>query len=244
MVAIMPLPESREFADQQYRDALSATEHCKGCTDIIASEQIRYWRQAALAGHLPSMTMYASGNAFRNRNSLAQLQDLEVYRHEAEALARRAALAATTKRCWHWSAAYALQQDMFASSSAARPPEPIRSRNWPCCCSRRSAAWCRTGNTSAADVRAQSTLTGRCHRRGTRTRRTGAGTAPSNYSARDAQFLGAPPLPAQPSANLPTCRSISTGASASRCQRLRPRCPCPRFRPACPGCHIRFWAYP
>lgn len=39
------------------------------------------------------MAMYASGNVFRIRNSLTHLPDLEVYRHEAPALARRAALA-------------------------------------------------------------------------------------------------------------------------------------------------------
>lgn len=108
------------FADAQYRDALAASEHCKGVAQSSPTEQLRYWRQAALQGHIPSMTMYASGNAFRQRNSLSQLQHLEVYRHEAESIARRAAFAGDTEALLALSMAYAPQQEQMQTSLLAQ----------------------------------------------------------------------------------------------------------------------------
>jgi hypothetical protein len=119
-----------QFADAQYRNALAASEHCKGVAQSSPTEQFRYWRQAALQGHIPSMTMYASGNAFRLRNSLSQLQDLEIYRHEAEAIARRAAFAGDTEALLALSMAYApqheqMQPSLLAQATGTNPVEEL-----------------------------------------------------------------------------------------------------------------------
>ncbi len=105
-----------QFIEQQYQQTLAASEHCASVPPSTPSEQIHYWRQAALAGHLPSMTMYATGNVFRLRNSLASLAELEVYRHEAETLARRAALAGDAEALLALTQAYTPQEDNLYSS--------------------------------------------------------------------------------------------------------------------------------
>ena len=64
---------------------------CEGATPADAGTRARYWRQAALAGHLPAMRHYASGNAFRFHELMETLPALQTYRGEAEAIATRAA---------------------------------------------------------------------------------------------------------------------------------------------------------
>ena len=76
------------------------------------------------------MTMYATGNAFQSRNSLSHLQDLEVYRHEAESLARRAALAGDIEALLALSMAYAPQHaqthpSLLAQATGADPVEEL-----------------------------------------------------------------------------------------------------------------------
>lgn len=65
--------------------------HCEGAPTLSAEARARTWRQAALAGHLPSMRHYASGNAFRRSDLLDALPALQIYRREAEAIAIQAA---------------------------------------------------------------------------------------------------------------------------------------------------------
>ncbi|MDZ4811824.1 MAG: hypothetical protein SGI99_04320 [Pseudomonadota bacterium] len=83
-------------------------------------EQIRDWRQAALQGHLNSMALNASGNVFRMRNTLSNLKDFEVYRHEAESLARRAALAGDSEALLALTRIYAPLHDQMVSSLLAQ----------------------------------------------------------------------------------------------------------------------------
>lgn len=104
----------------QVDHAVATSEHCAGVKSSSPSEQFRYWRQAALAGHLSSMTMYASGNIFRLRNSLAQLPDFEIYRHEAERIARSAALAGDKAALFALISAYAPQHDQLVLSLLAQ----------------------------------------------------------------------------------------------------------------------------
>lgn len=70
-----------------------ALAHCADVATPPPAERVRYARQAALAGHLPSMRHYAIGHAFRVREIMAVLPQLEIYRREAEVMARRAAAA-------------------------------------------------------------------------------------------------------------------------------------------------------
>lgn len=66
-------------------------EHCAGTQEPDAGQRARYWRNAALAGHPAAMRHYAIGNAFRFRDLMSAVPELEIYRREAESLARRAA---------------------------------------------------------------------------------------------------------------------------------------------------------
>lgn len=85
----------------QYRERLQAsmanhtrtTGHCEGVAPLSAAEGVRYWRQAALAGHPPAMRHYAIGNAFRLRDIVGVARELETYHREAEGIAVRAARA-------------------------------------------------------------------------------------------------------------------------------------------------------
>ncbi len=110
-------PNTRDYfkrMDRFNQSALDASTHCAGVTASDPNEQIRYWRQAALAGHLRSMSMYASGDVFRIRNSLAMLPELEIYRHEAEGMAQRAALAGDAEALLALTRAYApAEEEMF-----------------------------------------------------------------------------------------------------------------------------------
>jgi hypothetical protein len=100
--------------DRFNQSALDASTHCAGVTASDPKEQIRYWRQAALAGHLRSMSMYASGDVFRIRNSLAMLPELEIFRHEAEGMAQRAAQAGDAEALLALTRAYApAEEEMF-----------------------------------------------------------------------------------------------------------------------------------
>ncbi|MGD9582755.1 MAG: hypothetical protein AB7V26_03655 [Lysobacterales bacterium] len=110
--------------EKQIANALQATEHCAAVPRASPREQVRYWRQAALAGHLPSMAMYASGNVFRMRNSLAHLPDLEVYRHEAPALAKRAALAGDNQSLIALAWAYGVHDDHMNPGLLAQAVTP------------------------------------------------------------------------------------------------------------------------
>ena len=69
----------------------SMLAHCDGVPAPRSDEITRYWRKAALAGHLPSMRNYAVGNAFRRDEVLDNLPALAVYRQEAAGIARQAA---------------------------------------------------------------------------------------------------------------------------------------------------------
>lgn len=113
--------------DRFNQDALGTSAHCAGVTASDPKEQIRYWRQAALAGHLASLSMYASGNVFRMRNSLAMLSELEIYRHEAEAMAQRAALAGDAEALLALTRAYApAEEEMFVDLiSQATGPDVV-----------------------------------------------------------------------------------------------------------------------
>lgn len=110
--------------EKQIANALQGSEHCAGVPRASPREQVHYWRQAALAGHLPSMAMYVSGNVFRMRNSLLNLPDLEVYRQEAPALARRAALAGDNQSLIALAWAYGSHEDHMNPGLLAQAVTP------------------------------------------------------------------------------------------------------------------------
>ncbi len=70
---------------------LTESRHCEGVLPDTPAERLRRWRQAAIAGHGPSMRHYAAGNAFRWHDLLEIAESLLTYRGEAEEIARSAA---------------------------------------------------------------------------------------------------------------------------------------------------------
>lgn len=72
---------------------LRESAHCEGVALVDASRRVRYWRSAALGGNVMAMRHYAVGNAFRMNETLENLDDLRVYRREAETFAQRAVAA-------------------------------------------------------------------------------------------------------------------------------------------------------
>lgn len=80
---------------------------CDAAPPLSPAARARYWRQAALAGHLPSMRHYAVGNGFRYHDLMDALPALETYRREAEAMALRAANAGDLVSAYELAMAYA-----------------------------------------------------------------------------------------------------------------------------------------
>lgn len=87
---VQPLVEEQ---DRAWQAASREFEHCAGVPEPSPAEEARYWRRAALGGHVPAMRHYAVGNAFSPGDLMAVVPELETYRHEAERLAVRAATA-------------------------------------------------------------------------------------------------------------------------------------------------------
>lgn len=84
------LERSINHAQAQVDRSRTQLLHCDGVAAPQPEEVTRYWRQAALAGHLPSMRNYAVGNAFRRNEILNNLPALTVYRQEAVRIAQDA----------------------------------------------------------------------------------------------------------------------------------------------------------
>lgn len=82
---------SARMADEQSRRLLEASAHCDGVPALSRADIVQHWRAAARSGSRPAMVQYALGNAFTLRDTLDVLPELQVYRGEAEAMARRAA---------------------------------------------------------------------------------------------------------------------------------------------------------
>lgn len=79
--------------DADLAQTTTELEHCEGVEAPDAGQRARYWRSAALGGHPAALRQYAIGNAFRFEDLMSAVPELDVYRREAEAIARRAARA-------------------------------------------------------------------------------------------------------------------------------------------------------
>jgi hypothetical protein len=85
--------QSQQAMSAGAEQLLRESEHCEGVAPISASRRLQYWRSAALGGNVAAMRHYAVGNAFRTNETLDNLDNLRVYQHEAETVARRAVAA-------------------------------------------------------------------------------------------------------------------------------------------------------
>lgn len=108
---------------------LAEAEQCDGVPPVSPVERANLWRAAALGGSLPALTQYAVGNAFRLRDTLELLPQLQIYRNEAEALALQAAQRGSVKATLALAAAYSPNRDTGRRTFLAQvvKPDPVRS---------------------------------------------------------------------------------------------------------------------
>lgn len=108
---------------------LEASEQCDGVPAISPAQRADLWRAAALGGSLPALTQYAVGNAFRLRDTLKLLPQLQVYRNEAESLALRAAQRGSLPATLALAGAYSPQRESGRRTYLAQvvTPDPARS---------------------------------------------------------------------------------------------------------------------
>ncbi len=111
------------------RDSLAPVlANCEAVPPLSPTERTRYWRQAAVAGHLPAMRHYASGSAFRLHELMDALPALQVYRREAEPIAVRAATHGDVASMYALALAYASFDDGRRRSFLAQSITPDLSR--------------------------------------------------------------------------------------------------------------------
>ena len=89
---------------------LEQSRHCEGAPAFSPQDSVRYWRSAALGGHVGAMRHYAVGNAFRMNDTLDNLDALRVYRREAETIAQRAVAAGDLLTAAALASAYSPQR--------------------------------------------------------------------------------------------------------------------------------------
>ncbi|SEM39875.1 hypothetical protein SAMN05428989_3741 [Pseudoxanthomonas sp. GM95] len=99
------------FTGGRGQQLLQDSEQCDGAPYVSPAERATLWRAAALGGSLPALTQYAVGNAFRTRDTLDLLPQLQVYRNEAESLALQAAQRGSLKATLALAAAYSPNRD-------------------------------------------------------------------------------------------------------------------------------------
>ena len=97
----------RAHQSEQLAEQTRLVAQCDATAPLSPQARARYWRQAALAGHVPSMRHYAIGNAFRFHDLMDALPALQTYRREAEAVATRAATAGDVASIYALAMAYA-----------------------------------------------------------------------------------------------------------------------------------------
>ena len=118
-----------EALERRSKALLERIDQCDGVPHIGPAERAGYWRRAALAGHPPALGHYAVGNAFRLRDTLQVLPQLQVYRDEAERLALQAAAAGDVRTTLALAAAYAPRREAGMRPFLAQivDVDPVRS---------------------------------------------------------------------------------------------------------------------
>lgn len=102
---------------QQYR-------HCEGVAPASSQEVLRYLREAAAAGHPDAAGYYVSGEAFRTRDTMHNLEELALYRTHAESLALAAVRRGDPRATWELAQAYATTPGDLQPTLLAQVVEP------------------------------------------------------------------------------------------------------------------------
>ncbi|CAD0356699.1 hypothetical protein LYZ86_09005 [Xanthomonas hortorum pv. cynarae] len=90
---------------------VKTADRCEGIRQVSVAERVALWRQGALAGNPGALAHYAAGNAFRRRDMLELLPELQRYRKEAETLALQAASRGDLQTSLALAAAYSPRRD-------------------------------------------------------------------------------------------------------------------------------------
>jgi hypothetical protein len=77
--------------------AREKAKYCENARLPTSSERMKYWYQAAVGGHLPSMVYYASGRAFRQGEILDNLDNLRIYKANALPMMNKAVQAGSVQ---------------------------------------------------------------------------------------------------------------------------------------------------
>lgn len=122
--------EARDSARGYVEAILEKSKYCEGIKIPPAGKRIGYLRGAALQGHLPSLTAYATGRAFKPSSVLDNLDALRTYKAEALDLAWLAAKNGSLEARLSLARAYApREQEEFISGdllSQVVTPDPVR----------------------------------------------------------------------------------------------------------------------
>lgn len=99
----------RQALTNASEDVLGLSRHCEGVPSFPSQDRVRYWRSAALGGSVAAMRHYTVGNAFRLNDTLENLDELRLYRNDAEMIAKRAVAAGDLPTTLALAAAYSPQ---------------------------------------------------------------------------------------------------------------------------------------
>lgn len=98
--------------------------HCEGVPPASSSEVLRYLREAAAAGHPQAAGFYVSGEMFRMRDTMRNLEELSLYRAQAESLALAAVRRGDPRATWELARAYAATPGDLQPTLLAQVVEP------------------------------------------------------------------------------------------------------------------------
>jgi len=132
-----PDPEQRarfnqgmdRYMRERGQQLLQDSEQCDGVPYVSPAERANLWRSGALGGSLPARTQYAVGNAFRTRDTLQLLPQLQIYRNEAESLALQAAQRGSLRATLALAAAYSPSRDAGWRTYLAQAVTPDASKS-------------------------------------------------------------------------------------------------------------------
>ncbi|KQQ83787.1 hypothetical protein ASF73_17440 [Xanthomonas sp. Leaf131] len=108
---------------------IKAADRCEGVRQVPATERVAWWRQGALAGNPAALAHYAVGNAFRRREMLELLPELQRYRREAESMALQAAAHGDLQTSLVLAAAYSPRRDNGERVFLAQVVQPDLARS-------------------------------------------------------------------------------------------------------------------
>ncbi|MCF8828307.1 hypothetical protein [Xanthomonas campestris] len=119
----------KKMLDVMAPGLLNAADRCEGVRSLSAAERVALWRQSALAGNPGALAHYVVGNAFRRRDTLEVLPQLQTYRREAELMALQASSRGDLQTSLALAAAYSPRRDTGERYFLAQVVKPDLARS-------------------------------------------------------------------------------------------------------------------